>query len=676
MQCMLSTPPSQTSPLSSWPTGVTSLNDAYQFAKLICGPNATVLDYASRLPHTTTESFLLVVRGGCKNGPLSYIGDCIEQLHNEVKTYESETRHNSQNPAKAISMGSKTVSYHSAQLSCNPCTCRSQFGADANQKLIPTCSANWTAGRRFHRILHSVLSDNHKEAYQNSQGNCDAPPVWLKKTWHAVMNCNDHRQNHGIDYHADISDCYNIADPIASFSFGHGGVLTLKSKYNKRLPERMLFQEDGDVLIMAGKFQQEFDHGVPARRDWKWDGDIGSFLSDWEKNGLEREMKLHRTQGDLGAHKRLNCTLRWNHYHHQFCPCNPCRAQIGSPVPPPISIQQPDPTHQIPVLSGIKRARDSTEAAHEVRDAVDWKRFAEELLETCWLHFSIENELGFLKSWSIGGSHHVAKSPIQALDDVANKVLEKKDKISKVSNQLKKLPISFGYQVDFSLYDLVDLACKHLRNVYECSEKLNVHGGRNNFFFACSGVHTQNRLKNTKDGNWKKYILNHNQILKLLLALDAKLTVDHNQLALKVEDVMPGILPRRIKYAMQTIQKTPQHLILEEVDCWQPSKVLLIKAFEIGFVPTENAMPPPTTRLQTRQDLLREVFTEENKCSAIIAVQEMVSAYMSFLQCVDNRKEFFNTPSDAVFERYDMYFWAQEVDGICQPQPDQQSKPV
>ena len=117
-------------------------------------------------------------------------------------------------------------------------------------------------------------------------------------------------------------------------------------------------------------------------------------------------------------------------------------------------------------------------------------------------------------------------------------------------------------------------------------------------------------------------------------------------------------------------------LILEEVDCWQPSKVLLIKAFEIGFVPTENAMPPPTTRLQTRQDLLREVFTEENKCSAIIAVQEMVSAYMSFLQCMDNRKEFFNTPSDAVFERYDMYFWAQEVDGICQPQPDQQSKPV
>ena len=31
----------------------------------------------------------------------------------------------------------------------------------------------------------------------------------------------------------------------------------------------MLFQEGGDALVMAGDFQAEFCHGVPARSTWK-----------------------------------------------------------------------------------------------------------------------------------------------------------------------------------------------------------------------------------------------------------------------------------------------------------------------------------------------------------------------------------------------------------------------
>ena len=112
---MFSTPSLRSqSKSSSWPNRVTSRNDAFEFAKPICGPDAKIDDYDFRLPHATDESFLLVVRGGCKTGPLSNIGKCIEQLLDEVKTYESEK--NSQNPEKAIavrsSKGAKTVYYY------------------------------------------------------------------------------------------------------------------------------------------------------------------------------------------------------------------------------------------------------------------------------------------------------------------------------------------------------------------------------------------------------------------------------------------------------------------------------------------------------------------------------------------------------------------------------------
>ena len=75
---------------------------------------------------------------------------------------------------------------------------------------------------------------------------------------------NDHNQDHGISAHADLSSTYWHGDPITSFSFGHGGILQVLSQKGGPGTAKMLYQEDGDVLIMAGKFQEEFTHAVPA----------------------------------------------------------------------------------------------------------------------------------------------------------------------------------------------------------------------------------------------------------------------------------------------------------------------------------------------------------------------------------------------------------------------------
>ena len=48
------------------------------------------------------------------------------------------------------------------------------------------------------------------------------------------------------------------------------------------------FQEGGDVLIMAGCFQQEFQHGVPSRKNWER---LRDQRPDWQKfNGLGTDM--------------------------------------------------------------------------------------------------------------------------------------------------------------------------------------------------------------------------------------------------------------------------------------------------------------------------------------------------------------------------------------------------
>ena len=179
------------------------------------------------------------------------------------------------------------------------------------------------------------------------------------------------------------------------------------------------FQEGGDVLIMAGCFQQEFQHGVPSRKNWERLRDqIGRNWTDWELQGLAKEMELHRKQEGPGPDKRLNCTLRWNAKRKSNCPWYH---------------ESEDPSQRLframkRLFRGIKRAESSGDES--------WKIMAE-VMKTCWPHSSVNNELDLLKSWSIGGTH-VARSPIEALRDVFKAVQDKQEEMSQVSDALQE----------------------------------------------------------------------------------------------------------------------------------------------------------------------------------------------------------------------------------------------
>ena len=314
----------------SWPFGVTSWDDTVKFAQLLFGVDVAFENYAERLPHRSNKSFLLFAKGACAEGrPFFEIGDFIAPQLEEIQRWEQNVRNNNARPTKSQQMLNAdgwTVYYWSAQVTRAPCLCRTSFGADAHQKHVPTSSAMWQAGSRFEKLWDATLMKNY-EAFQNR----DLRPTWLDKSWQVLWNWNDHDKNHRISPHSDASATYSNVDPITSFSFGHGGVLTLGPK--KGPVTRMLFQEGGDALVMAGDFQAEFCHGVPARSTWKDLKSLPMFatMQEWEKVGLQQEIALHEGAEPEAKHVRMNCTVRWHSTHWAGCPV---RGQEGHGTQP------------------------------------------------------------------------------------------------------------------------------------------------------------------------------------------------------------------------------------------------------------------------------------------------------------------------------------------------------
>eukprot|EP00435_Cladocopium_sp_Y103_P060083 s2413_g21.t2 len=151
------------------------------------------------------------------------------------------------------------------------------------------------AGTKFAKLFDVTLQRNFQAFGSTVQ------PVWFRKSWQVLWNLNDHNQHHHLDPHQDRASTYSSGDPITSFSFGHSGVLTL-SAATKGSAGKMLFQEDGDALIMAGKFQSEFLHGVPKREIWEslCDGPMFAGMQEWEKQGMRREVRCG--DGTVGPH--------------------------------------------------------------------------------------------------------------------------------------------------------------------------------------------------------------------------------------------------------------------------------------------------------------------------------------------------------------------------------------
>ena len=98
---------------------------------------------------------------------------------------------------------------------------------------------------------------------QEIQWNQENKGGYYKKAFHLVLNYYNY--DDGLDPHLDFSKTYDPKNPIASLSYGRGSILTIQDS-NKPAKHKtaLYYQFPGDAIIMSGKFNVTFLHGVPA----------------------------------------------------------------------------------------------------------------------------------------------------------------------------------------------------------------------------------------------------------------------------------------------------------------------------------------------------------------------------------------------------------------------------
>ena len=585
----------------SWPFAVTSWDDTVKFAQLLFGVDVVYENYAERLPHRSNKSFLLFAKGACAEGrPFFEIGDLIAPQLEEIQCWEQNVRNNNARPTKSQQMLNSdgwTVYYWSAQVTRAPCLCRSSFGADAHQKHVPTSSAMWQAGSRFEKLWDATLMKNY-EAFQNR----DLRPTWLDKSWQVLWNWNDHNKNHGISPHSDESATYSNVDPITSFSFGHGGVLTLGPK--KGSVTGMLFQEGGDALVMAGDFQAEFCHGVPARSTWKDLKSLPMFatMQEWEKVGLQQEIALHEGAEPEAKHVRMNCTVRWHSTHWAGCPV---RGQEGHGTQPvstgavqtsssslapgeePVNVSagaaastqgtQPvvtgavrvpaasvvDPKQSL-LFTGIKKRGVEEEATPSV-STVKTSRSGEDLLlersdETIKILLDCieacvrQNDLFRVA---------VTSTPLVAATEVHAEMLARIDE--NVKNLRARLLAASEaveacsrYRVDrvhFQSLNLMELAAQQRRMIHR--DLGNFYTVENSSWLIETRIKPQQNCMN-KEMQYRKCLLSHRQLELLLETLSETMMKEYKEIAFDLRSLQREVLPSKLTCAKRH-QQAKQH---------------------------------------------------------------------------------------------------------------------
>lgn len=322
-----------------------------KYACLLFGPDAKLENIAAGSFLETPpfrEAFLGRVKkevSGKKTAFAEFPG-YIQDIMEEIWGNEETKRQNFQNVSKGTAVKSKTalnkdkIAYHSIQLSgscpkrsCGKCLCRVSFGGDASHSTHPTSATDYTGGKKIQKIFFETLQSNADKLEDKQPGS--APSVYLGKAFHIVGNAYDHKENHGIDAHADTSPTYSNLNPITSLNWGAGGliVFTPKSRSAQKSeyadpPPLLVYQHQGDALIMGGDFQDRCLHEVPPRCTWEavvkdhheaqLRSKSYSTISQIARNAVFNNLK---TKGRTLTEPlfRYNMTIRWHQTHQEFC---------------------------------------------------------------------------------------------------------------------------------------------------------------------------------------------------------------------------------------------------------------------------------------------------------------------------------------------------------------------
>ena len=202
------------------------------------------------------------------------------------------------------------------------------------------------------------------------------------------MNRYSYATDHAIAMHNDSSQYYSEIDPITSLSMVLGSFLLIQAKQARKRGTKprwclVVYQPPGSMLIMAGKFQSQFERAVPAWLDMKElaHADNGADFQLTRGGQHERLRLLFVGQAqqkmkaeierlatfDLSETYRWNVTVRWIRNHlNEDCPCRGKKVELVGPemLKPPGKAR----THGESAGSSAKVPWDSKAAAQEAAE--------------------------------------------------------------------------------------------------------------------------------------------------------------------------------------------------------------------------------------------------------------------------------------------------------------------
>ena len=521
-------------------------------------------------------------------------------------------------------------------------------------RLLQTCGYS---GERFAKLWNVALQKNFE-----SFGDRRKRPIWLDKMWQAVWNWNDHNQGHGIALHPDECDTYSSSDPITSFSFGHGGVLTLSDR--KAAASKMLFQADGDAFIMAGDFQSEFWHGVPERASWSVLQSRSMFdeMQVWEQRGLVDEIERHEKAVDGERHVRKNCTIRWHATHWENCPSQ-CH---GNQVRSGVAVRKSDAAEaagssEIPVptvsgtgFAGVKRSQD--EAVCDELSSVKTTRsldtasadMVRKLLELVESASNSQVYRPMMLGMKLVGSQALHD---QNLPRVESTTLNLRKTLLHAQETVAGYGEKFAAKVSFADLDATALAAQQLRILHRhLGELWTKQGG--GWLIETAIDPKQNRLND--HGKYSKCLMSHRVLELVLDALSLTEMQRHMEIAIDLKMLAKGTFPAKLQ-SLRSREKKKK----EDMGCeWKQvpaDSVVLVKGLDIGYVKQIAA----GRRLLARESGLRSLMQAVDPANIIRAtLQTTIRMALEHLRTLDVERQYCDRyDGTLVSANYDIWIW-------------------
>ena len=427
----------------------------------------------------------------------------------------------------------------------------------------------------------------------------------------------------------------------------------------------MLFQADGDALVMAGEFQSEFWHGVPEQASWSELRSRSMFdgMQLWEQLGLIDEIKKHKKAVDGEQHVRKNCTIRWHATHWDNCPSK-CE---GNEVRSGVAVRNMDAAQasgssemRVPIVvgsafAGVKRPQDGAEVCEELSSVKSSRSLdtvssdmARKMLELVESASNSQLYRSLMLGMKLVGSQALHDENLCKLEA---KILNLRSYLFSAQETVAGYGEKFAAKVSFADLDATALAAQQLRLIHRHLGALGTKEG-GNWLIETVIDPSQNRLSD--HGRYSKCLMSHRVLELVLDALSLTEMQRHMEIAIGLKMLAKGTFPSNLKFVKSKEKKKKRENMGFEWKQVPADSLVLVKGFEIGYVKQIAA----GRRLLARESGLKSLMQAVDPANIRTTLQTTIRLALEHLRTLDVERQYCDRYDGTLASaNYDIWIW-------------------